>query len=336
MSRTFPVVALLCAVAACSVGPEQGDARPDGARRLTRPEGAESNQNACFSPDGSFLVFTRFERGYNKGPAHLYRLDVAPGSAAVQLTSGDFDDVNVPYGCFDRSTGRVVFASDRGEANDLWTLDPLDPDAVPLRITTHGELPVWIEPVFSPDGAHIAFEEDAVDTTREAAARARVVTLTVSTGMTEIVANRDETMDDRLPSWSPDGTSILYQHRDPTWTDSLERWEATIVPVGGGTPTNLSAGVEVGQRGPDTDLSWMPDGRFVLTSTNPGEDEHPSIYLLPVAGGPLLRVSDAGGYEDGAACASPDGSEIAFESHRFRDENSPSDLWVVATPSGAR
>ena len=56
--------------------------RDDGATRLTEPPGAASDQNACWSPDGSFVVFTRFMNGYNRGPGHLFRVDIASGETA--------------------------------------------------------------------------------------------------------------------------------------------------------------------------------------------------------------------------------------------------------------
>ncbi|NOY91714.1 MAG: hypothetical protein GXP55_10985 [Deltaproteobacteria bacterium] len=309
--------------------------RDDGALRLTVPRAGESNQNACFSPDGSFLIFTRFARGYNRGPAQIMRLDLAPDAEPVALTSGDFDHVNVPYGCFDRTSGRVVFAADRDGANDIWSVAP-DADAPDLRrLTNHGELPVWIEPVVSPDGSALALEADIMDTTNEQDARAAIVRVDLASGEATRISNTSGDQDDRLPSWSPDGTQILYQHRDPAQPNSLEHWQAWVMQPDGSGAQNLSAGAVVDQPGPDTDLSWMPDGRFILSSTNPGGVEHPSIYLLPVAGGATIRVTNEPDREDGAASASPDGLRIAFESHRSPDESSPSDLWIIDTPAAA-
>src|SRR5262249_34001860 len=69
------------ALVAC--GPASSATRNDGAQRLTSPATA-SDQNPCFSPDGSSLIFTRFEGGYNLGPAHIYRLDLGDESLPVQ------------------------------------------------------------------------------------------------------------------------------------------------------------------------------------------------------------------------------------------------------------
>jgi TolB protein len=306
------------------------ESRDDGALRLTYSPGTVSSQNPCFSPDGSFLVFTRFANGYNLGPAHLWRLDL-DGSEPVALTTGDYDDVNVPFGCFSAATGRVVFASDRGEANDFWTVLP-DPEAPGLeRLTDHGELPVWIEPVFSPDGAHVAFEQDLDEAVEEMDQRASVWILDLDAETSEPLTNPDGSRDDRLPSWSPDGTTILYQHRQPPSED----WDAYLVPATGGDPQSLSAKL-ADPSGNDTDLSWSPDGRWVASSTDPDGIARPNIFLLPTAGGERERVTESSEHEDGAPCVSPNGLWVAFESHRTADEDSPSDLWIARVPEAAR
>jgi Tol biopolymer transport system component len=314
--------------------PRLTNTRADGATRLTVAPLLASDQNACFSPDGTFVIFTRFKNGYNRGPAHIMRLDLGDGATPQALTEGGFDDVNVPFGCFDRVTGRVVFASDRENVNEFWTVnpDPAHPDL--QRITSHGEEPVWIEPVFSPDGQWVAFESSAAETTDEAAMRGQVVKVRITDGLVTTLTNSDGQFDDRLPSWSPDGRSILYQHRNPAESDSLDRWAAYVIPAEGGEPTNISALAQRTGDGADTDLSWTADGRYVLTSASYG-DPSPSIFMLPVAGGSVVRVTQDPDHEDGAPCGAPDGTRVAFESHRSADENSQSDLWIISTPAEA-
>ncbi len=306
--------------------------RADGARQLTFATGTLSYQNPCFSPDGSFIVFTGFENGYNLGPAHIYRLDLNTESQPVKLTCGDYDDVNVPYGCFERSTGRVIFASDREDDNDFWSINPVAGKNKLRRLTSHGELPVWIEPVFSPSKNIVAFESGP-QCQGEEQQRSAIYIIDLTTAKVTQMTNFVGTMDDRLPSWSPDGSQLLYQHRNPAITDSLEMWEAWIVPAAGGLGVNLSATISKDQPGgPDTDLSWLANGRYVLSSAPHGGIEHPSIFMLPVAGGRMIRLTNDIEHEDGAPSSSSDSKYVCFESHRTTDENSPSDIWIINNP----
>ena len=75
----------------------------------------------------------------------------------------------------------------------------------------------------------------------------------------------------------------------------------------------------------------MPDGTAVLTSA-PRADDRPSTFELPVAGGTAIRISGDADHEDGAPCATPDGAQVLFESHRSGEEGSSSDLWIISVP----
>lgn len=50
--------------------------RSDGAIRITTPGGSASDQNSAFSPAGATLCFTRFDSGYNNGPASVFLVDL--------------------------------------------------------------------------------------------------------------------------------------------------------------------------------------------------------------------------------------------------------------------
>jgi len=45
-----------------------------------------------------------------------------------------------------------------------------------------------------------------------------------------------------------------------------------------------------------------------------------------------VRITYSDDREDGAPAVSPDGRWVAFESHRTEDEDSPTDLWIIAVP----
>lgn len=327
-------IATLTAVPVAAKGPPdplpftEREVRSDGAIRLTFGPEPASYQNACFSSDGNTLYVNLFEKGDNRGPAHLMRLKL-DGSAPVALTGGDYDDVIVPTGAMDPRSPRLVFASDRDDAADFWTIDLPIVAAAPRRLTAHGPSPSWIEPVFSPSGDALAFEcaKAAPD---EASQRSSVWRVELPGGGARQLTNFDGRLDDRLPAWSPDGSRIAFQRRDP----AVDRWEAYLMPAAGGEPFSVSTLTSKRIAGNDTDLSWSPDGRFIASSADHDGLAKPNIFLLPVSGGPVIRVTRSDVCEDGAPAISPNGRWIAFESHRTADETSPSDLWIIRTPAG--
>jgi len=134
------------------------ETRPDGATRLTNPPTGASDQNPAFSPDGKQLVLTRFETGYNAGPAGLFLLNLQNGIITRLTPWEDQDNVNLPGSAWNPANNRIVFASDRLEADDLWRIAPDGSDFT--RILMHTGLPSDIEPSWSPDGSWIVFEAD--------------------------------------------------------------------------------------------------------------------------------------------------------------------------------
>ncbi len=299
------------------------ETRFDGAIRLTDPPPDASDQNAAFSPDGTQIIFTRFENGYNIGPAGVFLLGLTNGAITRLTPWEDQDNVNLPGSAWNAVNGRIVFASDRAESDDIWRIAPDGADF--SRITTHDGPPWYIEPSWSPDGAWIVFEADgdAPDDRQQGSIwKVRVD----GTGLTVLTDGPAAGVDDRQPNWSPAGDRILFQRHDP----GSEDWDIyTMAPDG----TDLRLVTD--QSSSDTDASWSPDGRFIVYSSDYGGLPTPNIFIIPADGGEPIRVTFSGTNEDGAPSWSGDGRWIAFESHPGQDEDTPSALWRAAAP-GAR
>jgi len=295
------------------------ETRVDGAIRLTTPPSGTSDQNPAFSNDGSRLVFTRFDNGYNVGPAGIFLLEMSSGTATRLTLWEDQDNVNLPGAAWDKGSDRIIFSSDRAEADDLWHIAPDGTDFT--RVTTHTSALQYIEPSWSPDGQWIAFEGSQPGSSQDGRV-GRVYK--VRPGGTELTALTDGTYDDRQPNWSPAGDRILFQRR------SLPngQWDIyTILPDGSGLQNVTStAGID------ETDASWSPDASYIVYSTDNGSLPVPNIFIIPAADGSPTQVTFANAEEDSAPSWSPDGRWIVFES-RPGSGSTPASLWRIAVPS---
>jgi len=297
---------------------------PDGATRLTTPPDGASDQNPAFSPDGAgspppHIVFTRFESGYNIGPAGLFLLDPSSGQTTRLTPWEDQDNVNLPGSTWNAVLDRIVFASDRAEADDLWRIAPDGNDF--SRITTHTGLPWYIEPSWSPDGQWIVFEARQPGQSEDGYLGKIWKVRADGTSLTQLTGGSG--FDDRQPNWSPAGDRILFQRRVPSSDD----WNLYTVATDG---SDLRPVITAPSS--DTDASWSPDGWWIVYSSDYGGLPIPNIYVVSADGGTPVRVTIDSTHENGAPSWSPDGTWIAFESHLGQDEDTPAALWRIAAP----
>jgi len=295
--------------------------RSDGAIRITDSL-PRSCQNPVFSPDSRQVLFTRFINGYNRGPSELVRISIDGTEEMVIIPAADSDNVNVPYGSW--MGGKICWASDRGGGTE--EIYRADEDGSNIKqLTSHStSTGYYIEPVFNPaDTDKIVFEYVPSDT-----APHRIALLEVAAGGRITLLTAGTVYDDRLPSWSRDGTRILFQRNALAGT---ENWEIYTADITLADPPYLSGYRNItGVTSQDTDNSWAyQDGR-VLSSSDYGNLPLPNIFAFSSQGvGRPLRITFSDAREDGAPSYSPDGRWIAFESHSTEDEDSPTAIWII-------
>ena len=117
------------------------------------------------------------------------------------------------------------------------------------------------------------------------------------TGLVNLTAGFPGSND--TPTWSPDGTAILFVHSSP---DGGVYGQLAVVSPSGGAPTLLTD-AEYWHDSPD----YSPDGSLILFTSNQGPD--PSyLYTMPAAGGErrlLIEYAAMGRW-------SPNGRRIVF------------------------
>ena len=131
--------------------------------------------------------------------------------------------------------------------------------------------------------------------------------------------------DQRAPSWSPDGSRIVYASMSLSYT-----YDIMLVPSTGGEPSVLTSGGECEMRSP----AWSADGA-VIAFARAGRpdcwfDNQLDIWLVAATGPPGWTHLTSGPPSEFDPSWSPDGALIAFTGTL----GSNSDLWLVPSMGG--
>jgi dipeptidyl aminopeptidase/acylaminoacyl peptidase len=206
------------------------------------------------------------ESGHVVRRAHLWAVDVRPGSRPRQLTSGDFD---VSHPAWAPDGRRIAFAADRGPDT---TIQPrLQVWAVPVgggRLTELASLAGDADwPAFSPDGRRLAFVGTDVDDPPDHVPPS----LWVRDLPGGAPRNVTERLDRPIGEWAWCDLSQSEEVPGPVWLDDASM--AVIVGTGGrnlpyrvtldGEVTPL---VDAAARVAATGIAWSPAGRLAMSA----------------------------------------------------------------------
>jgi Tol biopolymer transport system component len=220
-----------------------------------------------------------------------------PQAGRVRLTHDPAWDY---HPSFSPDGTRVLFTSRRGGEPALWIVPASGGEASPLGVDGSGDFySSW-----APDGRSIVLDLRAQggppDLYRFWLGSQNLERLTEFPGL------------DAHPSFSPDGTEILFTSMRG---GSMDIW---VMHADGS-----AAHPVLQDEADDWHPSWSPDGsRVVFTSNREGEAQ---VWVMSLGGSNLTRVTPGPGPADRASW-SPDGSLILFEEG--------GDLWVVSADGG--
>lgn len=292
-------------VVAQSPSPAESADRVLGARSFVSGEGPE------WAPDGGSIMF-QSSLGGAPGLWSLRPDGGFPTRLVANLGTVPYQSSYMPRWSPDGAW--IAYASARTGATELWLWSARD--GRDIQLTRLGQTRInsmsW-----SPDGRSIAFAGDrngSYDIWR----------VTVPAGEVERL-----TSDPRyevFPSWTPDGSTILYVQLDERWVDH----DVMALPAAGGRARLVVRDTSFFDYGAGRTFGYpmvSPDGRSVLFRSH--RSGWINYWIVPLAGG-TPRALAAEPADQAQAAWSPDGRSVAFVSNR----NGTHDLRVASAAGG--
>ena len=236
-------------------------------------------------PGGRFEVRFRLMDAIKQTQLAGYSYNISPEqwrATAHEIADVVYEKLTGVKGVFG---SRIAFVQKRGKNFELRVADA---DGQNPHTVVRSSEPL-ISPVFSPDGARLAyvsFEDKKpvvyVQSLRDGERR-------------QAAAFKGS---NSAPAWSPDGSRLAVV---------LTRDEASqiyFINADGSGVTRLTHGGNI-----DTEPVWTPDGQTIYFTSDRGGS--PQIYRMPVSGGEPKRVTFSGSYNVSPAI-SPDGRLLAY------------------------
>ena len=240
-----------------------------------------------WSPDGTRIVFM----SNRDGNPEIYMMD-ADGGNQRNITNHPAGDYNPSWSPDGK---RIAFVSDRDRFLDIHGFPTteiyvMDADGENQQNLTNNRAGDW-SPSWSPDGKRIVFMSyreghfigDFEDITSE------IYVMDVDGGNEQrLTENRKN---DEGPSWSPDGTRIIFSSdRKGDWVN----YEIYVMDDDGGNLQRLTE-----NRHDDGGGSWSPDGKRIVFSSD--RDGNSEIYVMDADGGNLQNLTNHPGGDIGPA-----------------------------------
>jgi tricorn protease len=253
---------------------------------------------AAPAPDGQRIAFSA--RGnaagqwWRRGHSHLdeselWLLHDGPTPKYEQLTERGAKNLWPMWTADGKS---LFFVSDRGPAQNIWSVTPGSPPRQVTRFTDGRVL--W--PTISYDGRTIVFERDfevwkldtgssqasKVPITRRGAAGPALEHVSLTTGFSDLAV-------------SPDGRKVVFVARGDVWAASARD---------GGDAVRVTRTVA-----PEAHLEWTPDSRRIVYVSERGGAGN--LYLFDFTTNTETQLTQSSG-TDTATRVSPDGKSVLF------------------------
>lgn len=192
---------------------------------------------------------------------------------------------------FPGQNGVIAWTHPIGLLNDSEVF-VIDPDVTRERTLTDNDRNDFF-PAWSPSGQAIAYESSS----------ATDVDIYILDADGERNVTNDPGHANRYPTWSPDGSQLVFSRQTPFSADGA-LW---TIEVDGTNARRITTSNSVNEQ-----PSWSPDGRLIAFVSDRGGDH--DIWVVRPDGSDLRQVTDTPGLQEANPNWSPDGSRLAYDS----------------------
>jgi TolB protein len=284
-------------------------------REMYLPQLTTEPSSVAWAPDSKSVVYSM------AGSLWMQKIN---SDTAEQITAGPGYDYQPDWS----SDGRwIVYTKYDKSAFELWAIDCVTKQARPL---THDGA-VNVEPRFSPDGRRLAFVSTSFNgrfhifTGRFADGALRDVQRLTGENRSPLPRYYYSAFDHEIsPSWSPDGTEIVFVSNRVHIYGTGGFWRMKAEP--GADAREIHYEETAWKSRPN----FSPDGKRIVYASYLGQAWH-QLWVMPAQGGDPFPLS-YGDFDNLNPRWSPDGNTIAFISNRGGNTS----LWLQAVPGGAQ